>query len=289
MFVGRQPFAGAGCAEARRGKGCGVAAGPTSRLGAPQRPGRGEAVTRGVVGNRLLASLRRSDRALLEPYLEPVILSKKEMLFSPGDDVSHTHFPGVGTMTSLVITMGDGRSVEAATIGREGAIGGIVSSGHKPAFAGAEVVLPGRALRLETARLEEAKERSPTLRDLFARYADALLAQITQSVACNALHPLHARCCRWLLTTGDRVDGSEIPLTQESLAEMLGVQRTTVSSVVGALRDRGLIRYGRGQVTIVDRPRLEAAACECYGAVRSHFERVLPEVKPQELVLDPEA
>ncbi len=246
-------------------------------------------MTRGVVGNRLLRSLGRADRALLEPFLEPVLLSKREVLFAPGDDVSHTHFPGIGTMTSLVITTGDGRSVEAATVGREGAIGGIVSSGHKPAFAGAEVVLPGPALRLEIARLEEAKERSPSLRDLFARYADALLAQIMQSVACNALHPLHARCCRWLLTTGDRVDGPVIPLTQESLAEMLGVQRTTVSSVVGALRDRGLIRYGRGQVTLVDRARLEIAACECYRAVRTHFERVLPEVKPQELILDPDS
>ena len=177
----------------------------------------------------------------------------------------------------------------AATIGREGAVGGIVSAGHKPAFAQAEVVLPGPALCLDIGRLEDAKERSPALRDLFARYADALLAQMMQTVACNALHPLNARCCRWLLTTQDRVNSADIPLTQEALAEMLGVQRTTVSTVVGALRDRGLIRYGRGQVTILDRPRLEAAACECYRAVKSHFERVLPEVKPQELIADPDA
>ena len=108
-----------------------------------------------------------------------------------------------------------------------------------------------------------------------------------QSVACNALHPLNARCCRWLLTTQDRVNSPDIPLTQEALAEMLGVQRTTVSTVVGALRDRGLIRYGRGQVTIIDRTRLEAAACECYRVVRDHFERVLPEVKPQAIIVDP--
>ena len=246
-------------------------------------------MARGIVGNRLLASLRPADRALLEPHLDPVALTKGRVLFAPGQDVRTTHFPSVSAMVSLVVAMKDGRAAEAATIGREGAVGGIVSAGHKPAFARAEVVLPGPALSLDTARLEEAKERSPALRDLFVRYADALLAQIVQSVACNALHPLHARCCRWLLTTQDRAGGPDIPLTQEALAEMLGVQRTTVSTVAGALRDRGLIRYGRGQVTILDRPRLEAAACECYGAVRSHFERVLPEVKPQEIVVDPDA
>ena len=262
---------------------------PRSLGAAAARPAKAEAVARGIVGNRLLASLRPLDRALLEPYLEPVLLSKGQILFSPGDDVKHTHFPSVSAMTSLVIAMNDGRAAEAATIGREGAVGGIVSAGHKPAFAQAEVVLPGPALCLDIARLEEAKERSSALRELFARYADALLAQIMQSVACNALHPLHARCCRWLLTTQDRADSADIALTQEALAEMLGVQRTTVSTVAGALRDRGLIRYGRGQVTILDRPRLEAAACECYGAVRAHFERVLPEVKPQELIVEPEA
>ncbi|WP_376089100.1 Crp/Fnr family transcriptional regulator [Roseomonas sp. CCTCC AB2023176] len=239
------------------------------------------------MGNRLLASLRPLDRALLEPYLEPVLLTKGQVLFAPGDDVRTTHFPSITTMASLVIGTNDGRAAEAATIGREGAIGGIISSGHKPAFAQAEVVLPGPALAIDIGRLEEAKERSPSIRDLFARYADALLAQVMQSVACNALHPLHARCCRWLLTTQDRSDSPDIALTQEVLAEMLGVQRTTVSTVVGALRDRGLIRYARGQVTILDRPRLEAAACECYGAVRSHFERVLPEIKPQEIIVDP--
>lgn len=262
---------------------------PRSLGAAATRPVKAEIVARGIVGNRLLASLRPLDRALLEPYLEPVVLTKGQILFAPGDDVTHTHFPNVGTMAALVIAMNDGRAAEAATIGREGAVGGIVSSGNKPAFAQAEVVLQGPALRLDLARLEEAKERSPALRELFARYTDALLAQMMQSVACNALHPLHARCCRWLLTTQDRADSADIALTQEALAEMLGVQRTTVSTVVGTLRDRGLIRYGRGQVTILDRPRLEAAACECYGAVKAHFERILPEVKPQELILDPDA
>ncbi|WP_246389377.1 Crp/Fnr family transcriptional regulator [Microvirga mediterraneensis] len=242
------------------------------------------AVARHMVTNRLLVSLSPSDRALLEPHLEAVTLYQGEILFDPGDDVTRTYFPGGSTMVSLIVLMHSGRGAEAATIGREGAVGGIVSSGHKPAFTRAEVQIPGPALRIETTRLEEAKVRSSTLRDLFSRYADALLAQIIQSVACNALHSLEARCCRWLLTTQDRVNSTEIPLTQEALAEMLGVQRTTITGVARALRARGLIRYARGQIIVMDRTRLQEASCECYAAVNQHFNRVLPEVRPQGII-----
>jgi Mn-dependent DtxR family transcriptional regulator len=107
---------------------------------------------------------------------------------------------------------------------------------------------------------------------------------VLQSVACNALHPIEARCCRWLLTTQDRVGTNEVPLTQEALAEMLGVQRTTVTAVAGALQERGLIRSARGRIVILDRARLKRAACECYDAVERHFACVLPEVKPQKLI-----
>jgi CRP-like cAMP-binding protein len=243
---------------------------------------------RHLISNRLLASLQPRDRALLDPHLENATLYQGEVLFEPGDDVTRTYFPCASTMVSLVVVMQTGRAAEAATVGREGAIGGIVSSGYKPAFARAEVQIPGPALRIETARLEESKERSATLRDLFSRYADALLAQIVQSVACNALHPLEARCCRWLLTTQDRVNSAEIPLTQEAMAEMLGVQRTTVTSVARALRARGLIRYARGQIVVLDRARLEEAACECHAAVKQHFDRVLPEIKPQGILIAPD-
>ncbi len=154
----------------------------------------GIALLRGqVVTNRLIASLKPQDLSLLEPYLEPVVLSRGEILFDAGDDVVATYFPAAGTMASLVLPMADGRTVEAATIGREGAIGGIVSAGHKPAFARAVVQMPGTALRVEAARLDEAKDRSKTLRELIARYADALLAQVLQSVACNALHTIEHR------------------------------------------------------------------------------------------------
>lgn len=237
-------------------------------------------VARLFARNRLLAALKLADRALLEPHLELVSLSYGEVLFEPGDDVVQSHFPLPGAMASLVVLMHDGRTAETATIGSEGAIGGIVSGGHKPAFARATVQLPGLALRVETARLEDAKQRSASLRDLFTRYADALLAQVLQSVACNALHTMEGRLCRWLLSTQARVGGDEVPLTQETLAEMLGVHRATMIRVARPLQERGLIRYRRGRIKFIDQTGLEKAACECHGAVARHFARVLPEVVP---------
>lgn len=230
--------------------------------------------------NRLLAAIEPAGRALLSPHLEPVWLRAGQVLFHPGDEVETVHFPHRRTVTSLVAVLADGRAAETATIGREGAVGGIVSGGAKPAFCRAVVQIGGPALRPPAARLEAAKLRSAGLRDLFARYADALVAQVMQSVACNAVHPLEARLCRWLLTTQDRAGSAELTLTQESLAEMLGVRRTTVTPVAGALQRRGLIRYRRGRIEVVDRSGLERAACECHAAVRRHFDCVAPGLYP---------
>jgi CRP-like cAMP-binding protein len=216
---------------------------------------------------------------LLEPHLEIVEVHRGDVLFEPGEDVVTTYFPVAGSMVSLVLTMRDDREIEVATIGQEGASGGIVSAGHKPAFARMVVEIGGLALRLPTDRLEEAKKRSPTLRDLFNRYADVLLAQTLQSVACNALHTIEERCSRWLLATQDRVATRDLPLTQEFLAQLLGVQRTTVSAAAQELQRKGLINYRRGLITIADRAGLEEAACECYAAVEKHFRAVLPDVK----------
>jgi CRP-like cAMP-binding protein len=201
------------------------------------------------------------------------------VLYEPGEDVVVTHFPCTGAMISLVLLTQDDRAIEVATVGLEGAVGGIVSAGHKPAFARSVVEIGGMALRIETERLEDAKKQSHSLRDLFSRYADVLLAQTLQSVACNALHTIEERCCRWLLATQDRVATRDLPVTQEFLAELLGVQRTTVSAAAQALQKRGLIQYRRGQITIADRAGLEEAACECYAAVEKHFRAVLPDVK----------
>ncbi|TNC72019.1 Crp/Fnr family transcriptional regulator [Rubellimicrobium roseum] len=230
--------------------------------------------------NRLLGALRPDDLGLLAPFLSHVPLPRGAILFEAGDDVTSCHFPCGGTMVSLIVALPDGSLAETATVGREGAIGGIVSMGHKPAFARAVVQIPGGALRIDSDRLEEMKGRSASLRDALARYADCMIAQVLQSVACNVLHSLEPRFCRWLLTAQDRAGGNEVPLTQEFLAEMLGVQRTTVTAAATSLQARGLISYSRGRITVSDRAALEQAACGCHAAVVNHFESVLPGVYP---------
>ena len=231
-----------------------------------------------LTANRLLATLPEDALAFLKPSLRVGALAHGKVLFEPGDDVATTYFPCRATMASLLIVLGDGQAIEAATIGYEGAIGGVISSGHKPAFGRAVVQIPGAACFIATDRLEEAKQRSPRVADIFSRYSDLLTAQLMQSVACNAAHDLQARCCRWLLSAHDRAGANTVHLTHETLAEMLGVQRTSVSLIARRLSQAGMIRYGRGKVEILDRRALEAGSCECYGAVEAHFKAVLPEV-----------
>lgn len=228
--------------------------------------------------NRLLAAVSAPDLDLIERHLDVVPLERGQVLFEPGDDVVTTYFPAHRTMVSLLIVTRDGHEIEAATIGREGAVGGIVSAGNKPAFGRARVQIAGSAFAVPTSALESIKDVSPRFSELFARYADALLAQMMQSVACNALHSVEERCCRWLLATHDRAGDQIIQLTQESLAEMLGVQRTTVTAVIQNLEAKGLLRRQRGRVEVLDRRGLERATCECYRAVEDHFQLMLPEV-----------
>jgi len=226
--------------------------------------------------NRLLRVLRIEEHALVGPHIFLKRLRRNQTLFEPGDEVETTYFPCQGTVGSFLIVSLSGREVQAATIGWEGAIGGIVSCGSKPAYCRAVVQIGGPAYALATARLEEAKQRSPLLHDIFSRYADSLLAQVMQSVACNALHSAEARCARWLLATQDRVRGPLLPLTHEALAEMLGVRRTTVTSIAVQLQASGLIHYSRGRIEILNRRGLARVACECYSAVAAHADRLLP-------------
>ncbi len=177
-------------------------------------------------------------------------------------------------MVSLVVELSDGRSVQVASIGREGAVGGIVSCGHAPAFADAKVMVPGPALRASLTALEEVKGRSSFVGNIFCRFADYLLAEVMQSAACNTFHTIQQRAARWLLTAQDRA-GDRIELTQEALADLLGVQRTTVNAVVGSLQDLGLISARRGRVIVVDRAGLKRHACECYAIVEQHFGAVI--------------
>ena len=224
--------------------------------------------------NRLLATFPAEARALLEPYATVVELAPGAILHSSGENVVSSYFPFGPTMISLGIELADGRTIEVASIGQEGAVGGIVSCGHAPAFAHAEVMVPGPALRVPMRELEEAKMSSGHIRNLFCRFSDYLLAQVMQSVACNAFHPIEARAARWLLTAQDRA-GNRIELTQEALAGLLGAQRTTVNAVARILQDEGLISTRRGVIQVMDRVGLKRRSCECYAAVERHFGGVI--------------
>jgi len=228
------------------------------------------------VGNRLLAPLSPRDRALIASELRPVQLDTGETLFQPGQDIDQVYFPGPGAIVALVLDLRDGVSAEAAIIGYEGAVGGVISEGHKPAFTHGIVQIGGPALALPIDALQRAKTRSHTMRDHFARYADCLLAQILQSVACNAVHDFDARLARWLLALQDRIGANELNITQAFVSEMLGVQRTYTTKIVSILERRGAVQKKRGSITIIDRDNLERQSCECYGYLRRHFERVLP-------------
>jgi len=232
------------------------------------------------VDNRLLSALPAEDRALLGP-LEGFSFEKGEVLFEPGADVVNVYFPAPGMIASFVMDLRDGVTTEAAMIGQEGAVGGIVSHGNRPAFARAVVQIAGEALRIPTDALEFAKQRSPTLRDHLARYADCLLAQVLQTVACNAVHGYEGRLARWLLTLQDRVGAARLPVTQQFVSEMLGVQRTYTTRLIGALERAGTITKERGVIEITDRAQLERRACECYSYLLRHYGRVLPGVYPR--------
>lgn len=231
--------------------------------------------------NRLLATLAASDMALLEPFLQPVSLHSGEVLFAPGDDVAHVIFPDRPTVAALVPQLRRGEGAEGAMIGWEGAIGGIVSAGDKPAFAHGVVQVAGHGWRLPVERLDQAKHLSAPLRDHFARYADCLLAQALQTVACNTAHELDARLPRWLLSLQDRQGSDELRITHRFIGQMLGVRRSYVSSTLGRLERAGAVAGARGRIVILDRSRLMAHACECYEALRRHFATVLPGVFPE--------
>jgi CRP-like cAMP-binding protein len=233
-----------------------------------------QTIDEAVEGNLLLSTFSPEYRALIEPLAEVVELEVGEHIQTRGNDVEWSYFPYGTTMISLVVRLVDGRSAEVASIGREGAVGGIVSCGHAPAFGDAVVHVAGPALRVPMKALEDAKARSSFIGNIFCRYSDYLLAQVQQSVACNTFHSIQQRAARWLLTAQDRA-GDRIELTQEALASLLGVQRTTVNAVVGALQEEGLLTVRRGRVLVHDREGLRRQSCECYDAVERHFAAII--------------
>jgi CRP-like cAMP-binding protein len=225
--------------------------------------------------NRLLAALDPDDFAPLAPLLELVELPRGKVLYEAGDTIHHAYFPH-DSMVSLVTVMQDGETVETATFGCEGVLGFSSTLVTQQSFGRYVVQIPGTGSRIPVVRLREAFGVNPALRVLLLRYTEALLAQTFQTVACNAVHTVEARWCRWILSTRDRMNTDNLPLTHEFLAEMLGVQRSTVSLVTRTFQTAGLIKQGRGVITITDRAGLEEVACECYGTIRRSFERLLP-------------
>jgi CRP-like cAMP-binding protein len=225
--------------------------------------------------NRFLAALEPGDFALFEPHLEAVMLPRGTVLYEPGDPIRYTYFPH-DAIVSLVDVMEDGRLAEVAMFGREGLFGLLSAFVSREAFGRYVVQVPGTASRIPLEHMYAAIQARPALQRQVLAYNEALLAQAYHTVACNAVHPVEARCCRWLLSTHDRLDQDALPLTHEFLAEMLGVQRSTVSSVLRGLQISGLIEQRRGGIQVTDRAGLEQAACECYRKIRSRFGRLLP-------------
>ena len=226
--------------------------------------------------NRLLAALSSEARVLLTPHLQPVSLTAGTVLYEPGARIVDAYFPQ-DTIVSLLAVLDDGDSAEVAVFGSEGVLGHASSLVSREAFGRYLVQVSGSASRIPVQRLREAASGNSELSDLLLRYTEALLAQTFQIVACNALHTVEARCCRWILSTQDRVNRAALPLTHEFLAEMLGVQRQTVSLIARTFQSAALIKQHRGGITVLDRRGLEDTSCECYGAIRRTFQRLLPD------------
>jgi CRP-like cAMP-binding protein len=224
--------------------------------------------------NQLIRLMPAADREALAPYMTTVVLEAGEILYEPEYPVEWVYLPTTAVL-SVVTVMLDGRTVECDTVGYESAVGMLAALAATVAVSRTFVQIGGEAIRVSAARLRTQADHSGALRQLLIRHAYANLAQAHQSAACNALHELEQRLCKWLLMSQDRVGTDRVRLTQQYLATMLGVQRTTVTLALRDLSEKGLIQRGRGYVDILDRGRLEDLVCECYGAVRDSLARVV--------------
>jgi CRP-like cAMP-binding protein len=218
-----------------------------------------------------LEAFAAPDIAQLAPFLKTEFLEQGELIQEAGEPIEQVYFPHSG-MISLLTVMRNGAGVETATIGREGAVNVLAGLGAEISASRAVIQIAGEVGHMSASKFRAAVETSPTLRPFVVRYCDVHLALIQQTAGCNALHQVEARMCRWLLQTRDRCETDAVPLTQEFLSEMLGVQRTSITAIARGLQAQGLIRYRRGRVDILDRPGLEAKSCECYDTVRRRSE-----------------
>ena len=224
--------------------------------------------------NRLVAALPPEERERLLLHCRPVVLPNERVLLAPGEPVRYAYFPTDGVI-ALLMVMEDGTPVEVSTVGDEGfvSVESILSTDHSPYEVTCQT--PVEALRVDVADLRSAFRGHRALRDLLLRYAAVVFSCTGRSLACKVNHPVEARLARWLLMTRDRVRADELPMTQDTLARMLGVHRPTISVAAEALRERGLITYKRGRVVIGDREGLVAASCEHYAEFRTVYEELL--------------
>ena len=225
------------------------------------------AIAPGAASNKLLSALPRDDFQLLLPNLTTIQFAQGTVLCEPGKEVDQVYFPLSG-MVSLVVVMRDGKAIETATVGREGVVGAMSGLGLHTSWVRAIAQLPTFASRISSQQLRKAATSSKPISDLCIRYNEVLLGQARITAACNALHHVEARFCRWLLQTRDRAESDTITLTQEFLSEMLGVRRTSVTEVASKIQADGAISYSRGVIKIIDLEALRAMSCECYETVR---------------------
>ena len=225
------------------------------------------AIDPGPLSNRLLAGLPRNDFQFLQPHLALMQFAQGDVLYEAGADVDQVYFP-VSGMVSLVVVMRDGKAIETATVGREGVVGAMSGLGLHNIKVRAIAQLPTFAGKITSTALRKAVVGSKPVADLCLRYNEVLLTHARVTAACNALHKVEARFCRWLLQTRDRAESDIFTLTQEFLAEMLGVRRTSVTEVAQKIQETGAISYSRGIIKIIDLDALKAMSCECYETLR---------------------
>ena len=226
--------------------------------------------------NHLLAALPKDDCARLFPHLELAPMPLGQALYESGVAMRHVYFPTTA-IVSLLYVMEDGASAEIAVVGNEGIVGVSLFMGGETTSSRAVVQSAGHAYRLKGQMLKNEFYRAGPMQRLLLRYTQALLTQMAQTAVCNRHHSLDQQLCRWLLLSLDRLQSKELVMTQELIANTLGVRREGVTEAAGNLQRAGLIDYNRGHITVRDRDGLEARACECYAVVKKEFDRLLPE------------
>ncbi len=229
--------------------------------------------------NHLLDALPSSDYERIASHLEPIRLSLGEALYESGGQLRHVYFPTT-SIVSLLYVMEDGASAEIAIVGNEGILGVSLFMGGDTTPSRAIVQSAGHAFRLRADFLKEEFARFGPTMHLLLRYTQALITQMAQTAVCNRHHSVDQQLCRWLLLSLDRLQSNELSMTQELIANMLGVRREGVTEAAGRLQKAGLIRYSRGQITVLDRAGVEARSCECYQVVKAEFDRLLPYTSP---------